>query len=104
MNASKEAQIVIRADKTGFPDGSVLKSQPANAGDSGSPIGDARLISESGRSPGGGNGNLFQNSCLVNPMDRAAWWATIQGITESNPTEGQNTHTRKFLLASAKMF
>ena len=62
MQASKQAHIVIRADKTGFPGGSVLKSWPANAGDSGSPTGDAHLLSESGRSPGGGNGNLLQCS------------------------------------------
>ena len=81
----------------GFPGDSVVRNLPANTGETGV----TGLITGSGRSPGGGNGNLFQNSCLVNPMDRAAWWATIQGITESNPTEGQNTHTRKFLLASA---
>ena len=83
MNASKEAQIVIRADKTGFLDGSVLKSQPANAGDSGSPIGDARLISESGRSPGGGNGNLFQCSWWENPMNRGTWQVTVRGVSKS---------------------
>ena len=83
MNASKEARIVIRADKTGFPDGPVLKSQPANAGDSGSPTGDARLISESGRSPGGGNGNLFQCSWWENPMDRRTWQVTIHGVSKS---------------------
>ena len=46
----------------------VIKNLPANAGD----IGDAVLISESGRSPGGGHGNPLQNSCLENPMDRGA--------------------------------
>ena len=42
-----------------------------------------RQITELGRSPGGGNGNQFQNSCLVNPMDRTAWWATIHGVVKS---------------------
>ena len=37
----------------------------------------------SGRSPGGGHGNLLQYSCLENPMDRGAWWATVQGVTKS---------------------
>ena len=42
--------------------------------------GDAGLIPESGRSPGGGNGNPLQYSCLENPMDRGAWWATVHGV------------------------
>ena len=41
------------------------------------------LIPGSGRSPGGGNGNPFQCSCLKNPMDRGAWWATVYGVTKS---------------------
>ena len=40
------------------------------------------LIFWSGRSPGVGNGNLLQCSCLENSMDRGAWWATIHGVTE----------------------
>ena len=52
----------------GFPRGSVVKNPPANAGDTR----DAGLIPGSGRSPGGGNGNPLQYSCLGNPMDRAA--------------------------------
>ena len=53
----------------GFPGGSEVKNLPANAGD----IGDMGSIFEPGRSPGGGNGNSFQYSCLENPMDRGAW-------------------------------
>ena len=60
----------------GFPRGSMVKSLPANAGDTG-------LIPRSGRSPGGGNGNLLQYSCLKNPMDRGAWRATVHGVTKS---------------------
>ena len=41
------------------------------------------LISRLGRSPGEGNGNPFQYSCLGNPKDRVAWWATIHGVTKS---------------------
>ena len=48
---------------SGFPGGSVVENPPDNAGDAGS-------IPESGRSPGGGNGNPLQYSCLENPMDR----------------------------------
>ena len=58
----------------GFPGGSVVRNPPTNVG----AAGDAGLIPGSGRSPGGGNGNPFHNSCLGNPMDRGAWWATVQ--------------------------
>ena len=54
----------------------VVKDLPANAGDMSS-------IPGSGRSPGEGNGNPFQYSCLRNPMDRGAWWATVHGVTRS---------------------
>ena len=59
----------------GFPGDSVVKNPSANAGNLGS-------ISGSGRSPGGGNGNPLQYSCLGNPMDRGALWATIHGVAE----------------------
>ena len=60
----------------GFPGGSAVKNPPANAGDEGS-------IPGSGRSLGEGNGNPLQYSCLANPMDRAAWQATVHGVTKS---------------------
>ena len=71
----------------GFPSGSVVvKNLPANAGDSGSTPG-------LGRSPGEGNDNAFQYSCLENPKDREAWWATIHGVAKSqtqlSPHEGR---------------
>ena len=53
----------------------MIKNPPANAGDTR----DVGSIPESGRSPGGGNGNLLQYSCLENPMDRGVWWATVHG-------------------------
>ena len=56
----------------------VVKNLPANAEDTG----DAGLIPGSGRSPGEGNGNPLQCSCLENPMDRGAWWATVLGIAK----------------------
>ena len=69
-----------------FPGGSVVKNPLANAGDVG-------LIPESGRSPGEGNGNPLQHSCLENPMDRGVWWATVHGVTkESDMTEQLNTN------------
>ena len=61
----------------GFPGGSVVKNPPANAGDVGS-------IPGSGRSPGEGNGNPLQYSCLENPMDRGALQATVHGVTEES--------------------
>ena len=64
----------------GFLDGSVVKNSPANAGEAGS-------IPGSGGSPGEGNGNPFQYSCLENPVDRGAWWATVQGVAELDRTE-----------------
>ena len=61
---------------------SLVKNLPANAGDAG-------LIPESGRSLGEGNGNPLQYSCLENPMDRGAWWATYspRGGKEVDTTE-----------------
>ena len=57
----------------------MVKNPPANAGD----IRDGALIPESRSSPGGGQGNPLQYSCLENPMDRGAWWATVHGIAKS---------------------
>ena len=53
----------------------VVKNPPVKAGD----IRDGSPIPGSGKSPGGGNGNLLQYSCLENPMDREAWRATVLG-------------------------
>ena len=63
----------------GFPGGSVVKNSPANAGDTR----DVGFIPGPGRSPGKGNGNPLQYSCLENPMDGGAWRATVQGVTKS---------------------
>ena len=62
----------------------VVKNLSANAGD----IRDSGWIPGSGRSPGEGNGNPLQISCLENPMDRGAWQATVpQGHKELDMTE-----------------
>ena len=57
----------------------VVKNPPANPGD----VGDAGSIPGWGRSPGGGQGNPLQYSCLESPMDRGVWQATVHGVTKS---------------------
>ena len=54
----------------------MVKNPPDNSGYTG----DASSIPGSGRSPAEGNGNPLQSSCLRNPMDRGAWWATVHGV------------------------
>ena len=56
----------------------LVKNQPANAED----MRDKGSIPGLGRSPGGGHDNPLQYSCLENPMDRGAWWASIHGVTK----------------------
>ena len=60
----------------GFPSGSEVKVLACNARDLGS-------IPGLGRSPGEGNGNLLQYSCLENPMDGGVWWPTVHGVAKS---------------------
>ena len=72
-----------------FPSGGVVKNSPACAGDGR----DVDLISGLGRSPGGGNGNPLQYSCLGNPMDRAAWGYSLWGHKEPDTSEPLATHT-----------
>ena len=61
----------------------VVKNPPASAGD----LRDLSSIPRSGRAPGGGHGNPLQYSCLENPIDKEAWWATVHGVTQSQTTE-----------------
>ena len=63
-------------DSLGLLGGSDGKVSSYNAGDPGS-------IPGLGRSPGEGNGNPLQYSCLKNPMDRGTWWATVHGVAKS---------------------
>ena len=65
---------VYRED--GYPGSSDVKESACNAGDPGS-------ITGSGRSPGEGNGNPLQYSCLQNFMNRGTWWATVHGVAQS---------------------
>ena len=79
---SERSSYLVHADNNvhlpglGFPDGSNGKESAHNAGDLGS-------IPGSGRSLGGGYGNILQYSCLENSMDRGAWWATVYGVVEN---------------------
>ena len=63
----------------GFPGGTVVKNLLASAQDAGG----LGLIPGWGSSPGEENGSKLQYSCLENPMDRGAWWATVHGVTKS---------------------
>ena len=60
----------------------MVKNPPAKAGGTR----DTGSIPGSERSPGEGNGNTLQCSCLGNPMERAAWWATVHGIPKESDT------------------
>ena len=66
---------MLQGADRGFPGGSVVKNPLANEGNVSS-------MPESGRSPGEGNGNPLQYSCLGNPMDRGAWRTTVHGVAE----------------------
>ena len=67
----------VRISNASFPGGSVSKESAWDSGDLG-------LIPGLGRSPGEGNGNPLQYSCLENPMKRGAWWAIVHGVAESD--------------------
>ena len=82
-----------------FPGGSEVKASACNAGDLG-------LIPGLGRSPGEGNGNPLQYSCLENPMDGGAWWATVHGVAKSRTRLSDFTFTfmtLRILAALAKL-
>ena len=92
----KEVAILSRTSKKkGFPGGSEVKASACNAGDLGS-------IPGSGRSPGEGNGNPLQYSCLENPMDGGAWWATVHGVAKSRTRLSDHTFTHTHLHTSTK--
>ena len=73
----------------GFPGGSGSNASACNAGDLGS-------ISGLGRSPGEGNGDSLQYSCLENPMDRGAWKASVHGVAEDRTRLSNFTFTFHF--------
>ena len=73
----------------------MVKNLPANTGD----VRVGGSILELRRSLGGGYGNPLQYSCLENPIDRGAWWATVHGVAKSWTQLSNFTHTHKVLLA-----
>ena len=77
----------------GFPGGSEVKASACNAGDLGS-------IPGLGRSPGEGNGNPLQYSCLENPIDGGAWWATVHRVAKSRTQLSDFTHSYPYQLLS----
>ena len=66
----------------------VVKNPPANAGDASSILG-------WGRSPGGGNGNPLQYSCLESPMGRGTWWTTVHWVAKNQIGLSMCAHTHK---------
>ena len=80
----------------GFPGDSAVRNLFAcHAGDEGS-------VPGSGRSPGEGHGHPVQYSCLENPMDRGAWWATVPRIAESDMTEATEHTGMTVMVISPK--
>ena len=71
--------MICKLQPLGFPGGAVVNNPPANAGDAR----DADSSPGSGRSPGGGNSNPLQYTCLKNSMDRGTWQATVHVVANS---------------------
>ena len=83
MGETQPQVIIFLLQVMGFPGGAVVKNLPANAEDAR----EASSVPGSGRSPGGGNGNLLQFSCLENPTDGGTWQTTVHNVAELDTTE-----------------
>ena len=76
VDAIEQLTLSLQQPDKGFPGSSMVKNPPDNAGD-------WCWIPGLGRSPGKGNGNADQYTCLENPMDRGAWQATVSEVTKN---------------------
>ena len=74
-----KVRLINTAAAMSSPGATVVKNLPANAGD----MRETGSVPGSERSPGEGNGNALQYSCLESLMDRGAWWATVHGVAKS---------------------
>ena len=83
----------------GFPGGSVVKNPHTKAGD----IKDAGSIPGAERSPRQGHSKLLQCSCLENPMDRGAWWATVHEVAKSDTTQATQHACTKYIKEDKKV-
>ena len=79
-----------------FPGSSFISFDGLSGKETACNEGNAGSISGSGRSTGEGNGNPLQYSCLENPMDRGAWWATVHGIAELDTTAQMHMNIYKY--------
>ena len=95
---SKKNRVSLRRGQRKNRGGASGEDLPANAKD----IRDPRLIPGSGRSPGGGNGNPLQYSCLGNPMDRGAWQATVHRVTKNQTWLKQLSMHTQFSIRRAE--
>ena len=75
LSITRIATVIYSVLSNGLLMAQQVKNPPANT--------QTGSLPKSGKSPGGGNGYPLQYSCLENPMDRGAWWATVHGITKS---------------------
>ena len=96
ISVANQPSLILIAVKAllGFPGGTVVKNLSANAGGTR----EVGLIPGSGRSPGIGNGNLLQYSCLENPNDRGAAQAIVHGVAKSQAPLSTHIHKQVSLI------
>ena len=91
--------MVLTENRKSFPGNTVVKKPPANAGDARN----VYSLPESGRCPGGGNGNPLQYPCLENPMERGSWQATVHGVAKSGTQLSDHTRIGRGENREAKL-